>query len=425
MPRISEIYHLEATQAELDFVNITTDHDVRLFIEPFAMSLKKDVWSKHCHEHVTSFFQRVIDLIRAGHEDEAQELFLYTGEPNQTGLGYSTARGRGRGIRGEKARRLFEALRRSRAVQSGLMSDLGEADLFIDGVSRDGISDLTANILRGPLINYTQAQCGAWGIPLQTDVAADHVWDPTQLQWIPKTANLPVYEGDYILLTPKYSVRRNLLLNSQEYYSHHVINFLRDQELNAAAGLVRLLRDGTPHVFKKDVKEKYPLSKDFLARFSEQHPEVLRRYREFYQNIPGADGAPSNVELDREFDDSAFARALIDELNDIPTGIDHATRYHRLMVGVIEFLFYPSLICPEVEQKLHQGRKRIDIWYTNAATSGFFHTILSTPRFAAALVPVECKNYGRDIGNPEFDQLGGRFSDDRGWFDPVPSSTRG
>ena len=119
MPRINEIYQLEATQAELDFVNITTDHDVRLFIEPFAMSLKKDVWSRHCDEHITSFFQRIIELIRAGHEDEAQQLFLYTGEPNQTGLGYSTARGRGRGIRGEKARRLFEGLRRSRAVQSG------------------------------------------------------------------------------------------------------------------------------------------------------------------------------------------------------------------------------------------------------------------------------------------------------------------
>ena len=286
MPRVNQIYQLEATQAELDFVNITTDHDVRLFIEPFAMSLKKDVWSKHCHEHITSFFQHLIDLMRAGREDEARRLFLYTGEPNQTGLGYSTARGRGRGIRGEKARRLFEALRRSRAVQTGLMSDLGEADLFIDGVSRDGISDLTANILRGPLIAYTQAQCAAWEMPLQPDVAADHIWDPTQLQWIPKVANLPVYEGDYLLLTPKYSVRRNLLLNSQEYYSHHVVNFLRDQELNAASGLVRLLRDGTPHIFKKDVKAKYPLSKDFLAQFSEQHPQVLQRYREFYQKEP-------------------------------------------------------------------------------------------------------------------------------------------
>ena len=306
MPRIDQIYRLNATQAELDFVNITTDHDVRLFIEPFAISLKKDVWSQHCHEHITSFFQHIVDLIRTGNEDEALRLFSYTGEPNQTGLGYSTARGRGRGLRGEKARRLFEALRRSRAVQSGLMSDLGEADLFIDGISRDGISDLAANILRGPLINYTQSQCRAWGIPLQRDVAADHIWDPIQRRWLPKIADLPVHDGDYILLTPKYSVRRNLLLNSQEYYSHHVVNFLRDQEINAGSGLVRLLRDGTPKVTKDAVKAKYPFSKDFLAQFSEQHPDVLRRYRELYQNLPDADGAPSNHELDEELDESVL-----------------------------------------------------------------------------------------------------------------------
>lgn len=417
MPRVDEIYGLEATQAELDFVNITTDHDVRLFIEPYAMSLKNDVWSKHCYEHISTFFQHIIDLIRSGREGEALALFEYMGEPSQTGLGYAKSRSSGRGIRGEKARRFFNALRRSRAVQTGLMSDLGEADLFINGVSRDGISDLTANILRGPLIDYTQRQCVAWEIPLQADIAAGHIWDTTKLRWVPKYANLPVYEGDYLLFTPKYSVRRNLLLNSQEYYSHHVVNFIRDEEIRVGTpGLVRLLKDGTPWIPKSDIKRDNPLSKDFLAQFSELHPDVLKRYKDIYKNLPEADGAPTNRDLDADLDESAFARALIEELADVPTGPDHATKYHRLMVGIIEFLFYPNLIFPDVEPKLHQGRKRIDIWYTNTARDGFFHTVLSNPRLAASLIPVECKNYGRDIGNPEFDQLGGRFSDDRGWF---------
>ena len=380
------------------------------------MSLKSDLWSTHCREHITSFFQHVINLIRADHVDEAYALFTYMGEPSQTGLGYANSRGSGRGIRGEKARKFFNAILRSRAIQSGLMSDLGEADLFVEGISRDGISDLTANIIRGPLIEYTQKQCTAWDIPLQNDVAAGHIWDPTMLRWIPKHAELPVFGDDFLLLTPKYSVRRTLLLNSQEYYTHHVVNYLRDEELRTGGGLVRLLRDGSQWVAKKDIVRENPLSKDFLAQFSEQHPDVLQRYKEFYQNAPEADGAPSNRELDQELDESAFAQSLVEALNAIPSGPENATRYHRLMVGIIEFLFYPNLIYPDVEPKLHQGRKRIDIWYTNASNRGFFHDMMSNPRFAASLIPVECKNYGRDIGNPEFDQLGGRFADDRGWF---------
>jgi hypothetical protein len=40
--KISEIFQLNKTQPELDFVDIDTNLDTPLFIDPFFLSIKKD-----------------------------------------------------------------------------------------------------------------------------------------------------------------------------------------------------------------------------------------------------------------------------------------------------------------------------------------------------------------------------------------------
>jgi hypothetical protein len=48
------------------------------------------------------------------------------------------------------------------------------------------------------------------------------------------------------------------------------------------------------------------------------------------------------------------------------------------------------------------------------AIVGFFKWLAT--HYPAAHVFVECKNYGREVGNPELDQLSSRFSPTRGEF---------
>ena len=74
------------------------------------------------------------------------------------------------------------------------------------------------------------------------------------------------------------------------------------------------------------------------------------------------------------------------------------------------------MINPKKGQEINEGRKRIDIMYTNAAQDGFFHRVMTAPQIAALKIPVECKNYTKDAENPEVDQLTGRFAPNRGWM---------
>jgi hypothetical protein len=105
---------------------------------------------------------------------------------------------------------------------------------------------------------------------------------------------------------------------------------------------------------------------------------------------------------------------LLSHVRAVLAGRAHADAYEKAIEPLLSALFYPGLANPQVQHEIHEGRKRIDITYTNVATSGFFAWLSS--HYAAPHVFVECKNYGKDVANPELDQLAGRFSPSRGQF---------
>ena len=59
--RLSDHFRLEASQNELDFVDIPLDTDIPLFVDPYALGLETDAWFRECSELVMGFFQHLID----------------------------------------------------------------------------------------------------------------------------------------------------------------------------------------------------------------------------------------------------------------------------------------------------------------------------------------------------------------------------
>ena len=407
--KVSEAFRIGKTQAELDFVDVDLARDAPLFIDPFAISQRLDSLSQECHLTLQAFFQRIVDSIRAGELEDARALLLQLREPNETRLGYSTMRPQGAGIGTMQAGQLFDALRSSTAVQTGFLKSLEECELMIDGVARDKLSDLTTNVIRSHLAGYTRDQCGLFDFPVRA-VAMPPCFDRETGLWKSHYLDLPVWEGKPLLLVPKFFVRYDPAYEAGNYYNRYVLEYLRAEALTARSALVQTLKNGKAVVRSKDLKRDFPFSKKFLYEFSRQHPEVLARYRDDLAQIERRD---RRAEVD-PVDETTIAAALIATLPAITSGNDHASTYHNLIIGAVEFLFFPQLIYPRKEHEIHEGRKRIDLVMENSARSGPFANLAIARNFPAAYIFFECKNYGREVGNPEIDQLSGRFSEERG-----------
>lgn len=411
--KFSAFHGIAHDQAALDFIDIDNDEDLPLFFDPYVFANEEDEFSRKCADSIRSFFETVISCIRNQQHDRAKQILARLNEPNELCLGWSKGSPRGRGVGASQAEQLYDRLSASEAVRSGMISDLADCELFVEGIGPDKISDITANIIRDSLIRYTQDQCELHGVPVQASPIGP-TWSIDDLRWNTAYADLPHLSGKPVVLVPKRLVRwiGDLSHQHQRYYQHFVLNFLKDHHLNANDGLVHVLKKGGRRVYKTELKDKYPLSKDFLFRFSRDNPEVLDRYKKAFERSSGV----SIRDLDENFSTDLFVESLIEQLRAIPKGTTNASKYHNLMVGVLEFIFYPNLSNPKKETPLHEGRKRIDITYVNCAKDGFFFRIHAHHKISSLYVMVECKNYTSDPQNPELDQLAGRFSPNRGRF---------
>lgn len=409
--RISEFFKLRRSQPSLDFVDVDIYGDTRIFIDPRALRLLPSSWGDECVALIQNYFRKVITLIRNGDHDAARTLLSCLSEPNVTHLGLSKGRARGRGMGMELARDVWNALRKSEAAKSGLLEDLEDTILMVYGISHDIISDISTNIIRKPLIEYTQNMSNYYGIPLQSGIDSGPVWDPKRQTWDAFLVELPVTKWGKLLLVPKAIVRRRMDYDVAEYYNDYILEYYRQVELSANSELVRLLKDGRNRVTDKDLMAKYGTGKAIIIRETQKHPELLHQYRKdklhsFSPPMDHAEIASSEGSPLPDWDQ------LLLTLNETKPGPDSSCDYENAIESVLTAIFYPSLTNPQKQVRIHEGRKIIDLTYTNMAKTGFFDWL--SRHYPAPHIFVECKNYSSDPGNPELDQLSGRFSPSRG-----------
>lgn len=412
--RVSSLFGLGRSQPTLDFVDVDVNGDTPLFISPSAVSRLPTAWGHECTSLIQNFFTKVLELIRDGDDAGAERLLSALREPNETHLGLSRGRSRGRALGSSSAHDVWASLRDSAAARSGLISDLEDTALLIPGIGLDIVSDMTTNIIRGPLIVYTQEQCRLHGIPLRPGMASGPIWDSGLGDWTERHVEMPVADGFRLMLVPKSIVRQSLLYNLSRYYQHHLLSHLQKVEFEANTSLVRVAKDGTREMpFKTKVKDKYGSSKDDIVRETIKAPDVIEEYKRQQRAKPYHPLAHEQI---AEIGGSAQPdwQGLLASVREIPTGRATATEYEKAVESLLTALLYPDAVHPVMQSEIHDGRKRIDIQYDNMGSAGFFHWL--SRHYPSALIFAECKNYQGKVANPELDQLAGRFSPGRGQF---------
>ncbi|WP_083965806.1 restriction endonuclease [Dokdonella koreensis] len=412
---VSRHFKLERNQATLDFLDVHIDKDIPIFVDPAALRSLKTEWGHHCVSLLQSYFESVLTAIRNGKHDRAKELLACLNERNEFHIGYSKNKSRGSALGAVSAEKIWESLVKSKAAQTGVVHDLEDTILFVDGVGPDMLSDAVCNIIRGPLIQYTQQACSYYGIPLTAGVDSGPVWNTRDEKWENSLIDLPMTKQGPLILIPKIIARVKQIYGHDEYYRHFLMPVLQQHHKDINSSLVHVLQSkknkGVKKVYKTDLYDLYGANKLASAKLTGEHPQALTNYRETKNATPSRPLGHSALAELENIPTPNFA-GLLNDVTSLKSGQKDAATYENAIEKFLSALLYPALAFPVKQDKIHEGRKRIDITYVNDAKDGFFSW--ASRNHPASHIFVECKNYGKEVGNPEIDQLAGRFSPSRG-----------
>lgn len=189
--------------------NISLVTDLPLFIDPFLLFNSRKKAYQALHEQMLEYLAFIRDEATAGNvSDGLLKVWLTFSEVKQNWLGFTQAGNSGRGL-GQKFARALRANLQKVFTNFGnetvtKASHLEKLCLIESNVGRDMISDFTTNLIKGYLLNYTQAFAQKHIDPsLRRTVSVPRVaFNWTTKTWEPATFDLPWLDDNYVLLTP-------------------------------------------------------------------------------------------------------------------------------------------------------------------------------------------------------------------------------
>jgi hypothetical protein len=375
-PRLTDHFGVHKSQAELDFVIQFLDEDLPLYVDPFLLWKSPSQQDQALHTSIVNSFNHLNYLTKKGKRDAAIETLVELSECSEVGLGLSNSR---RGVRIGKDQAaevlgLFETI--PEYSQFGF-THFEVIQLFVSGISKDRISDISCNYLKSFLIDYTFEQCETNAIPTQiVTLESVYSYRSNALERSVKV-RLPInpHSGDPLIFTPKRWLRFTPWINFEDYFKTACP---RDEIFNP----------------------NEPADRVKVLQYNRDNYGAVERYIDLKSK------AAADCKNDPLFSQIPVlsARRKLADLLKLPSGKDDGAdaKYESLCTELMATLLYPHLDFAQSQSRTESGRHVRDLIFYNNRSIDFLDEIFS--EYGSRQLVFEMKNVAK-IDSGHLNQL--------------------
>jgi hypothetical protein len=312
---------------------------------------------------------------------------IIASECDEVGLGVSGTRC---GVRiGEnQAREILDLFQRVPQYDQRGFSHVEEIQFFVDGISKDRISDFACSFIKSFLVDFTIDQCEKLGIRLST-CKIQHLYDLDKRGFISNAAmQLPVNPetGEPLLLVPKRWLRFTPWLHFDEYFSSYCP---LDEAIHPGAKPTRV---GVLHYNRDNygMVEEYVRQKERTAADCKNDP--------LFHQVP-----------------ITSAKRKFNVIRKLPTGKDANAdkKYEDAASELLASLLYPQLDFADVQSRTDSGVNIRDLIFYNNRSHPFLRDVFD--EYESRQLVMELKNV-RGIEREHINQLNRYMADTLGRF---------
>ena len=267
--------------SENEYINIDLDTDNELFVDPYLIYLGDDELSRKCSNRIVNYFTQLLHAAESNNDKQGKYLVKYLQENNEVRLGYSKTNPQGKGFGQNKGLELYNNIKNSKAIKSGMVKDIFDASIMLENVGYDKISDMTICIILEELISYTQEICSKYNIPMNEHKLNRPIWSNNLNKWVTiENVLLPEHNKTPIILIPLYYARQRIIYTYNRFYNHQMLPYYERIAINnSSEGLIRILKRGIV-ASRTKIRAKYPCLKPNIINFIQEHPEEYQTYKE-------------------------------------------------------------------------------------------------------------------------------------------------